>query len=155
MKKDIILKVIIVSLIFVAGCSSEKAAIKPPSEESVKVKAASEILLNLSKSYEGKDERLFMFYVSQSVSSGYENLETRIKRDFTIFEKINLNMTLRWARVKEDAIQLAVHWEGRWFDQSGKERRERGNCVFSFRDEEGLKLARTEGDSPFGISRER
>lgn len=147
--------ILVLFLIFIFGCSSEKVAVRPPSEESIKVKGATEILLTLNKSYEGKDDRLFMFYISRSIPSGYESIEKGIKRDFAIFEKINLNMTLRWARIKEDSIQLAVRWEEKWFEQSGKEKRERGNCVFSFKNEEGLKLAGIEGDSPFGISREK
>lgn len=148
------LKAIILGLILILGCSSEKAAVRPPSAESLKVKEAIEILSNLNRAYENKDAESFMLHIYADPSSSFKYLDERIKTDFDIFERMSLNLTPRWARVKEDLLQLSVHWEGKWYDQSGKEIRDRGNGVFSFKDEGKLKLLRIDGDSPFGISGE-
>lgn len=150
--KDVRLKSIILALILILGCSSDKAAEKPPSAESLKVKGAIEMLSSLNKAYMSKDSGSFMHHISRDPSSNYEYLEEGIKRDFDIYEKITLVLTPRWARVKEDSIQLAAHWEGRWYDRVGREVRYGGNGVFSFKDEVESKLIGIEGDSPFGIT---
>jgi hypothetical protein len=146
------LGLIILTLALIIGCSSEKASVKPPSAESLRVKGAIEILLRLSKAYESKDVESFMHYISPLSLSNIGYLEKRIKSDFNTYEKISINITLRWAKVKEDSIQLAAQWEGTWYDHTGKELRDRGNAVFSFKNEGDLKLIRIDGDSPFGIS---
>lgn len=145
-----ILKISIIIIIFILGCASDKA-VKPPSVESLKVKDAIEVLSTLKKAYENRDAGAFMRQISPS-SSNFNFLEERIKKDFSIFGKISLNMTPRWARVKEDLLQLSVHWEGKWYDSSGKEIRDRGNGIFSFKDEKEMKLIKIDGDSPFGIT---
>jgi len=150
--KNLGLKVTILCLIGILGCSSEKAAVKPPSAEALRVKEALEILSKLNKAYDDKDAISFMQYISPTTSPLSLRLEEGIKKDFSIYDKISLNQTIRWAKIKEDTIQLAVHWEGRWLDRRGKEIRERGNAVFSFKDEEGLRLIGIDGDNPFGIS---
>lgn len=146
------LKTIILALILISGCSS-KTAVRPPSEESLKVKGLIEIVSNLNKAYVTKDNKSFMLYISTS-SSIHEDFKKRIKRDFDTYEKISLNLTPRWARVREDSYQLSVHWEGKWHDPAGKEIRDLGNGLFTFKEEEGFKIIRIGGDSPFGISGE-
>lgn len=147
-----LITIISVFVLIIWGCSSEKAAIKPLSDETLKVKEAIEILLKLNKAYENKDALTFMRYISPTAPPIHEE---RIKKDFDLYDKISLNTIVRWAKIKEDIINLAVHWEGRWYDRAGKEVRDRGNGIFFFKDEEGLRLVKIEGDNPFGISGEK
>lgn len=146
------LNTLILAILLILGCSSDKA-VRPPSAESLKVKDTIEILSSLNKAYENRDPGAFMRHIYRDPS--YHSLiEEGIKRDFAAFERISLNLTPRWARYREDSLQLSVHWEGNWYDSEGKAIRYRGNSIFSFKDKGELNLIRIEGDSPFGITGE-
>lgn len=147
------LKTVILAIVLILGCSEK--TVKPPSAESLKVKDAIEVLSAINRAYENRDAGAFMRHISREPSSNFNSFEERIKRDFSIYGKISLNLTPRWVRVKEDLLQLSVNWEGKWYESSGKELRYRGNGIFSFKDEGEIKLVRIDGDNPFGIAGEQ
>ncbi|MEJ2229563.1 MAG: hypothetical protein P8X46_00075 [Nitrospirales bacterium] len=101
-------------------------------------------------------------YVNKDASSFHELLlplenldllEAEVRRDFTTFSTIHLDLTIDRILIDGDHISAFVSWQGDWqrTDQ-GEFARASGHGVLLWSGNQVILLRGTEGDLPFGMT---
>ena len=156
-------KLIFVLLFFVllAGVSGALRAMdvekKEPAanQEELSQDKAKNSLMKLVSAYEKKNERRFMNLISEKFYPfAYAEFQYRIKEDFRQLNNIDIALFIDKVVPDSQYTAIQTHWMFNYLpkDQANILRRE-GRTVFTFaKEEDGLKLIDTKGDTLFGFT---
>ena len=138
-------------LIVLFGCSSN-----PPKnpEEHARFERIVGAVESLRKAYVEKDEAAVEELLLPL--ERLERLEEEIRKDFSTFSMISLNLFIERINITGDLITVSIRWQGKWRrspEEIGVEGRGHGILLWS-----GTKvilLTGLEGDLPFGMATRR
>ncbi len=144
---------IIIALIAVVGAACSKPNVINPADAS-RVRKIDATVEQIRKAYTAKDLAPFqaLFMPIESL----RRMEAEIQRDYTVFDRIALDVSID--RVMVDGADIAVyfHWQGQWqMRDQDQPQRERGHAILRLVGHENLSLTAMDGDVPFGMAGRR
>jgi hypothetical protein len=119
-----------------------------PTADMLRAREVREAVERLEKAYVERDPARFL----QGIAPHYperEALERAVRRAATVYDQIELHLTITLIRLAEDQAHVSVQWDGRWREAgTGKEALEKGGVVLTLQGAD-LRVTKIEGESPF------
>ena len=136
----------------VAVACSKTSNINP--DDAARVRKIDATVERIRQAYTGKDPSAFhsLFMPLDSL----RKLEEEIQRDFAVYDRITLDLTID--RVMVDGADVAVyfHWLGQWQRTTDEQPlRERGHAILRLVGHQTLTVSGVDGDPPFGMADRR
>jgi hypothetical protein len=83
-------------------------------------------------------------------------LEEEIQQDFTVYDRITLDLTIDRVMVEGTDVAVYFHWLGQWQRATDEQPlRERGHAILRLVGHQTLTVSGVDGDSPFGMAGRR
>lgn len=149
--KILALAVSLFALIPASGCGKDEVI--PPSAEAVKAERALDALAKMEAAYKARDINGVLQPVSQDFAGGLGALEASVRKDMETFVRVSLETHVDRVVESGNDVSVMMHWNGKWWDKSGREVEGRGNAVFRFTDTGEMRLFSVTGDNPFAVVR--
>jgi len=143
----------VLGLIGVGATACSKASTINP-DDAARVRTIDATVEQIRRAYADKDANTFhnLFMPLDSL----HKLEEEIQRDFTVYDRITLDLTID--RVMVDGADVAVyfHWLGQWQRATDEQPlRERGHAILRLVGHQTLTVSGVDGDPPFGMASRR
>lgn len=139
------------ALAALSGCGKDEVI--PPSAEAVKAERAVEAVKKMEAAYEARDMKGVLDPVSPDFRGGFAAFEAGVRKDIETFSKVALEIGMDRVVESGNEVSVSLHWNGRWWDSSGRASEGRGNAVFVFTDTGAMRLSSVTGDNPFAVVR--
>jgi hypothetical protein len=83
-------------------------------------------------------------------------LEEEIQRDFAVYDRITLDLTIDRVMVDGADVSVYFHWLGQWQRATDEQPlRERGHAILRLVGQQTLTVSGVDGDPPFGMADRR
>ena len=143
--------IFLLNTVFIAALSGCGAAPVKPSDEVASADKAIAAFGAMKDAYVGRDAAAVTAFLSPEFKGGPAEFSGRARKDADAFDKVELDPVVERVEETKDTVRVVFHWRGKWHDRQGREFEGRGNCVFVFKDDGGMKLFEIVGDSPFDV----
>lgn len=143
----------IVGLVGLAGLACSKPSNINPAD-AARVRKIDATVEKIRQAYTNKDFAAFREMLMPL--ERLRQVEAAVERDFAVYDRISLDMTIDRVMIDGPDIAVYFHWQGQWQRKADEQPfRERGHAILRLAGEQTLAVSAVDGDAPFGIAGRR